>query len=68
MTETAKKTVNDIVKITVNESAKKQGMRTQIPNERMAFNGQLVPGALGPGPSAQNTGKYFVGGEQGKEQ
>ena len=28
-------------------------MRTQIPNERLAFNGQLGPGALGPGTRTQ---------------
>ena len=30
-------------------------MRTQIPNERLAFDGQLGPGALGSMPRAQNT-------------
>ena len=32
-------------------------MRTQVPNEQLPFNGQLGPGALHPGPRAQNTWK-----------
>ena len=42
-------------------------MRTQIPNERLALNGQLGPGALGPGARVQNTGKKSYSVEEGKE-
>ena len=31
-------------------------MRTQIRNERMAFNGQLGPGPLGLGPGPRTSG------------
>ena len=41
-------------------------MRAQIPNERLALNGQLGPGALGSG-RAQNTVKLTFWFEQGKE-
>ena len=59
MTGTAKRTVNknatktmneNTTKTTVNDNAHKKRMGMQIPNERMAFNGQLGPG---PWPWAQ---------------
>ena len=46
-----------LVLFAVSFIAQKQRMRTQISNERLAFNGKLGPGALGPGPMAHNTGK-----------
>ena len=71
MNETATRTINDTAKGKMNEAAKlkmneteknnecerKKRMRTQIPDERLPLNDQLRPGALGPGPMAQNTGK-----------
>ena len=63
MNETAKRTTNETAKIIMNETAKRmlqqkdknnkimktqQMMRTQVPNERPAFNSQL-----GPGPRTQ---------------
>ena len=61
--------MNENTKITMNQNAKKNNeselkpkrwmrtqttrMQTQIPNERMAFNGQLGPKALGHGPRTQ---------------
>ena len=68
MNKTAGRIMNETAQETMNENAKKIKMRMQIPNERLAFNCQLGPGTLGTGPRSQNTGSYFWGGEQGKEQ
>ena len=53
------KTLNDTAKRTMNENAKKQGLRTQIPNEQLAFSGQLV--TRSSRLWALNTEKYFWG-------
>ena len=38
-------------------------MRTQMPNERLSFNGQLGAGALGSGPMTQNTDQICLPGD-----
>ena len=39
---------------------KHKRMQTQIPNERLALNGKLGPGALGLGPRAKNIDKICL--------
>ena len=57
MNENAKRTMDENANRTMNENANTQQMNTQIPNEQMAFSGQLGPGPCAQGPKDREMNK-----------